>query len=163
MRAFWLFALFLAFAIEAKAQSEDFSKPEQELGKIETIQRPRCSDKAFEKKIQEAVQAYFQTKPSDSTVAKRRKVLKLKKLHDFEEVLAKVFTPDMDYRTANALIKIKINEHVKEDEIVLCKQGAQKGKAIYVIAYPYLDNFKVHIINLDEQNTDDDAVSFIYP
>ena len=163
MRTFWLFALFFVCAFEANAQSDPFTTQKEELGQVETIRKPECSDKDFERKIRETVNNFFEKSQADSTMAKREKVLKLKKLHDFQAVSAIGFMPETDYATANALISIKINERIKEEDIILCKQDVKKGKAIYVIAHPYLDNFKGYIINLDEKNSDYDALSFIYP
>ena len=84
-------------------------------------------------------------------------------MHDFEKADVKSFSPETDFQTANALIMIKINERVNAEDILLCRQKEAQQRRIYVIAYPYMDNVKAHIINLDENNPDYSAVQFFYP
>lgn len=163
MRKIVFLLFFIALAIKANAQDENFEHTEEALGNAEVIQMPACSDQDFEAKIIEAAEAYFEKIPTFSSIAKRKKQLRLMNLKNFEKVSAENFSPQTDYRTANALISIKINEKVPQSDILLCRQKGDEKTALYVIAYPYLDNIKAHIINLDEKNPDYEAVTFIYP
>ena len=163
MKKNWLSVFFVLFALPVFAQDDAFVSDGEQLGQIHVLKKPKCSDKDFQNKIIETAEAFFKKNEVQSTMTHRQKVLKLKGLNNFIDEQAEGFLPEKDYNTANALITVKINEHVKNDDIVLCKQTEQKGKAIYVLAYPYLDNFRGHILNLDNTNSNYDAVSFIYP
>jgi len=158
---FVFFLLLFSFAV--CAQSDNFDRPNEELGKIEIIQKPKCEDAHFLAKVLEAVDSYFKEKPALSTIAKRKKLLKTKNIKQFENVDAASFKPEDDFLTANALIEIKINQNVENEDIVLCRQQDQIKKPIYIISYPYMDNFKSHIINLDDGKTDYKKLFFIYP
>lgn len=154
---------FIILSSGVNAQDEQFEHTDQNLGEAKIIEMPACNDKNFEAQIIEAVKNYFQNQPALSTVSKRKQILKLQSLKNFEAVSTENFSPETDFNTANALIMIKINERVEEKDILLCKQKETKKNAVYVIAYPYMDNIKAHIINLAEKNPDYQAVSFIYP
>lgn len=145
------------------AEDRDFVADTEQLGNIHSIERPSCSDKDFQDKVIDAAKAYMENASISSTVSKRKKILKLASLRSFVSVSPKGFMPNDDYHTANALITIKINEHISEDDIILCKQSEVNKTPVYVIAFPYLNNFKGYIINLDEKNPEYDAISFIYP
>lgn len=157
----WLFLLFAFNTVYA--QDAQFAHEDELLGNIRPIQMPRCTDKDFEAKITEAAEKYFESRPVFSTVLKRNKSLVLKNLRNFEAVSAKNFLPETDFNTANALVSIKINEHVDEKDILLCRQKENKKAPIYVIAYPYMDNVKAYVINLAKEDSNYQAVSFIYP
>ena len=135
----------------------------QELGQISTVQAPKCSDQAFYQKIMEAINKYYETEQISSSMGKRKKALKLANIKAFEPVSAQNFSPDTDFHTANALIMIKINKNVNEDDIILCRQTGEIQKPVYVISYPFMDNYQVHVINLTQNALDYEQVSFIYP
>lgn len=134
-----------------------------ELGQISDIQAPKCSDLAFYEKIMDTAIRYYENEKVSSSIAKRRKALKLSNIKAFESVSTRNFLPTQDYNTANALIMIKINKQVREDDIILCRQKEDVKTPVYVIAYPYMDNYQVHILNLAQKNSDYEQVSFIYP
>lgn len=163
MRKIVFLLFFIILSIKANAQDESFERENEVLGEAKLIQMPACSDKDFEAKIIEAAETYFANASFSSTISKRKKLLTLKNLHDFEQVSAENFLPDTDFNTANALITIKINEHVEEKDILLCRQKKGEKPFVYVIAYPYMDNVKAYVINLAEKNSDYHAVSLIYP
>ena len=147
----------------ANAQDESFEHANQNLGEAKIIEMPACNNKEFELKVIKAAETYFENAPVSSISAKRKKFLILKSLNGFEQASAENFSPETDFNTANALIMIKINEHMEEKDILLCRQKEGHNPPIYVIAYPYMDNIKAYIINLDEENPDYHAVSLIYP
>ena len=161
--------LLFSWLILSNAYAQDtqdnmlFEHNNEFLGNAKTIQMPSCKDKDFEAKIIEAAEKYFENQSSFSTKLKRKKFLTLKNLGDFEVVSAEKFLPETDFNTANALVTIKINEHVEEKDILLCRQKQNNKSPIYVIAFPYMDNVKAYLINLAQENPDYKAVSFIYP
>lgn len=154
---------FIILSSKVNAQDEQFEHAGQNLGEAKIIEMPACNNKDFEAKIIEAAETYFENTPVSSISAKRKKFLTLKSLNGFEQASAQNFSPETDFNTASALIMVKINEHVEEKDILLCRQKEGHNPPIYVIAYPYMDNIKAYIINLDEENPDYHAVSLIYP
>lgn len=162
-KIFLLLIFFISLSSKAYAKDEVFEHPNEALGEATIIKMPSCTDKAFTAKIVKTAQAYLDKVPSTNTLAKRQKFLKLKNLRHFENVPVPGFGPQQDMETANALMMIKINEHIDEKDIVLCRQSGVEKNAVYVIAYPYLNNVKAHLINLDTRNIDYNAVQFLYP
>ena len=163
MKKIFFLLFFICLALRVNAQDEFFEQPQDVFGQADTIKMPACNDQDFKAKILQTAEKYFENQPVSSTLEKRKKVLRLKNLKDFETVSVKDFSPETDFNTANALIMIKINENVEEKDILLCRQKEEDKNIVYIIAYPYLDNVKAHLINLAEKNSDYNAVSFIYP
>lgn len=142
----------------------EFYHESEQLGQLKDITPPACSSPELYAKIRERILAYTDTITAKSTLAKRQKALILANLGGFSNVSVENFKPETDYNTANALIMIKINEKIPEDDIILCRQNqATKGTPMYVVVYPYADNYQGYIINLDKNSIDYKDISFIYP
>ncbi len=152
-------ALFLIMMVASPCLAEDMS----ETSDLSIVQRPQCDDKAFVDKVMETIASYQDQIDVKSAKQMRQKFLRTKQIKGFEEVLATDFDPKTDYDTANALIMVKINKQINEKDIVLCKQTGKIKKPVYVLAYPYFDNYKGHIINLNPKINDYEQISFIYP
>ena len=163
MKKVCFFFLLSLLTFPAYAEDVDFVSDTEQLGHIRSIEKPKCSDEDFQAKVINAAKTYMEKANINSTISKRKKTLKLAGFKSFTPVSVKGFTPDDDYHTANALITIKINERVAEEDIILCKQSNVDKNPVYVLVFPYLNNFKGYVINLDEKNPDYDAISFIYP
>ena len=73
------------------------------------------------------------------------------------------FMPEQDLNTANALVMIKINDKIAENDIMLCRQNRNVAQPVYLIIYPYADNYRVYVINLDKNSSDYRDVTFIFP
>lgn len=147
------------FALKADDQ---FIDSHQTLD-ITSFERPKCTASEFQTKALDVMKTYLENMPALSSISQRNKKLKIASLNDFEEVNISDFNVEDNYLTANALLMIKINKKVEEKDILLCKQVNIKKDPVYIIVYPYMDNFKANIINLDENQTDFEAISFIYP
>lgn len=142
----------------------EFYHESEQLGQLKDITPPACSSPELYAKIRERILAYTDTITAKSTLAKRQKALILANLGGFSNVSVENFKPETDYNAANALIMIKINEKIPEDDIILCRQNqATKGTPMYVVVYPYADNYRGYIINLDKNSIDYKDISFIYP
>ena len=152
-------ALLLMMTVAFPCLAEDMSQ----ISDLSIVQRPKCDDKAFVDKVMETIESYQAQIEAKSAKQMRQKFLRTKQIKGFEEVSATDFDPKTDYDTANALIMVKINKQIEEKDIVLCKQTGKIKKPVYVLAYPYFDNYKGHIINLDPAIRDYEQISFIYP
>ncbi len=160
MKKFWVIVLISAFSCTSWAQEETaFPQNEQ----IFEFSKPKCTDKAFEARAFETIQSYLKQKPEAFSINKRMKALKLKGIKGFEEVSPINFGPKEDYNTANALMMVKINKKIEQEDILLCKQTGTAKNPIYILAHPYFDNIKAYVINLDRNSTNYEDISFIYP
>ena len=142
----------------------EFYHEDEQLGQLKDITPPECSSPELYAKIRERILAYTDNVTAQSTLAKRQKALILANLGGFSNVSVENFKPETDYNAANALVMIKINEKIPEKDIILCRQNQKtKGSPLYVVLYPYADNYRGYIINLDKNSIDYKDISFIYP
>lgn len=150
-----------AFEALPSVLDTSFENPDEALGKAEEITMPACDDAKLYQKILSEVRAFLTDDGETSVMTKRRNALIGANIEGFEEVPATNFLPEMDNNTANVLITLKINQKVKAKDIRLCHQTGEGN--LYVILYPYQDNVKGHIINLNRYDITNEGVSFIYP
>lgn len=148
---------------DENAAVDEFSRPNEELGQIEEIKRPSCVSAHFQNKVLAVIQDILNKDVDDSTIALRRKHLLLAHLNSFEEVSAAGFSAETDENVADALIMLKINQKIPEKDIVVCRQSSAVEKPLYVMLYPYIDNYKGVVINMNRYTGSREEVSFIYP
>ena len=154
-----LLCALLPFTIAARADDFSFNQ----LGQVKTISKPSCDDALFKSKALETIKAYLSKKPALSIMQKRDKALKLARISDFEEVDVQNIDYRKSYHTAGALMMIKINKHIDEADILVCRQKNEAKNPIDIVVYLYMDNFKADIINLEQNEQDYERVFFIYP
>lgn len=140
---------------------DDFYDPDEELGRAKLIERPECSSPLLLEKVLNLAEKQFYQGPTPSTIGQREKVLLMKNIKSFEEISAKGFPPEEDFNVANALITLKINRKIATEDITLCRQVGRGN--LYLIYYPYQDNYKVHIVNLSSPDKQNEGITFIYP
>ena len=157
----WLISILFAF--NAMGQENDFTSSDENLGEAQAIQKPSCNTPLFKAKALETIKSYLKEKPAHTSINKRKTALKLKNLTGFENEDVSHFSFETDYLTANALLELKINQHIDEKDILLCRAKGDAKRPIYILSYPYMDNFKAYIIGLDEESGRYDQLSFIYP
>lgn len=126
-------------------------------------ERPQCSSSALYQKVMQAITAYTDTLPAASTLDKRHKALIAANVEQFEDVPVEDFSAEDDFNTANALISIKINKKISEQDIVICRQTTQKQQPLYLILYPENGQYQGYILNLDEYSSNFEDISFVYP
>lgn len=124
---------------------------------------PKCEDIKLYEKTLAKIQDYFSSIATTSTISKRQKALLMANIDGFENINIKDITPQTDIYTANALITLKVNKHLKNADFVVCKQIGKSKLPLYLIGYPEANNYMVHIINLDPYSSNYDKISFTYP
>lgn len=144
-------------------QNDEFSRPNEVLGEIKAPKAPTCQDPHFLEKIVSVVKNFLHENEYKSTVGRRHERLVLANLQEFETVSAEGFSDKQDVRVADALIMLKINEKVSSDNILICRQKTLNKNPVYVIVYPYIDNYKGLIYNLSDPGQSNKEVDFIYP
>ncbi len=149
-------------ATESVTESE-FYHEDEDLGKVKLPERPECESAALYAKTMQEVEKYIGKINADTTLSKRSKALISANIDGFHQVAAQNFLPEQDLNTANALVMIKINDKIDENDILLCRQNRDVPHPVYLIIYPYADNYRVYVINLDQSSSDYRDVTFIFP
>ena len=149
----------LAISHENNLPIFDFEASED----INLLEAPQCDNPILFEKVIEKIKLFASQLKAESTISKRKKALILANIKKFEKVNIDDITPDTNFKTANALITLKINKNIKDKDFVVCKQSDIKETPLYLIIYPYMDNYKVDIINLDPNSNNFEKYSFIYP
>lgn len=148
--------------IKTEHESE-FYHEDEDLGNVKLPEKPECSSPELYAKVMQKVAEYLNTVNAESTLTKRSKALISANIDGFHQVDVKNFTPEQDRNTANALVMIKINDKIAEQNIMLCRQNRDIRHPIYLIIYPYADNYRVYIINLNKNSSDYQDITFIFP
>ena len=148
--------------IKTEHESE-FYHEDEDLGNVKLPEKPECSSPELYAKVMQKVAEYLNTVNAESTLTKRSKALISANIDGFHQVDVKNFTPKQDRNTANALVMIKINDKIAEQNIMLCRQNRDIRHPIYLIIYPYADNYRVYIINLNKNSSDYQDITFIFP
>lgn len=151
------------FSILPIIEQDEFYNKDEELGKIKEITRPECASQDLFEKAEKIIRDYLLNKNSQSTLAKREQRLTLSNLHGFEEIPTADFTDETDINTADALITLKINNKIPQEDFILCRQKNALTKPLYILFYPYSDNYKGLIINLAKNSKNFEEITFIYP
>lgn len=147
----------------ASEQNSEFYHADEDLGKVKLPEKPECSSPELYAKVMQKVKEFAVTLRADTTLTKRNKALISANIDGFHQVEAQNFMPEQDLNTANALVMIKINDKIAENDIMLCRQNRNVAQPVYLIIYPYADNYRVYVINLDKNSSDYRDVTFIFP
>lgn len=127
--------------------------------------RPVCSNQEMTDMVREKIRDYNLSQTDNSIREVRRRNLLLKNLQSFVPVSPAGFTAEDDWRTANRLITLKINEGYEDSDFTLC-QSAGSGAAyhIYLLIYrPKGAPFStVEIINFLPPEKSGDVFSVFY-
>ncbi len=98
--------------------------------------RPVCSDEGMIQAVLQKIQEYNQNESDNSIREVRRRNLLVKNLRSFVPVVPDNFTDADDFRTANRLITLKINQGMEDTDFTLCKSaGSGEDYNIYLLIY----------------------------
>ena len=137
---------------QAKAE-EDLLSTEVKPVEIVRPSLPECNDAKLRRLLDEKIDAYYRKTPPESLIEKRMQKLILRNFHSFEAVDTSNFSPDDDFRVANKLVSIKINNGLTDDEIRLCRtQSDSKLPVVYLLIYPENFTYLVEVINFINYN-----------
>lgn len=150
-------------AQDTSSNATAFDNQAESLGSVKELTPPECSSTELYSKVMKVVNDYSQKVKAETILAKREQALLPANINGFHKVPTKGFNTTTDFNTANALLMIKINEKVLEDDILICEQNGKHNTPLFLIIYPYSDNYKVYVINLDRWSDDYKDISFIYP
>lgn len=136
---------------------------ENEAGEIEIIMLPDCNDESLIRLVKYAIEDYQIQNPASTVWGKRKQALMLKKLSSFEEIPATDITSKEDILLANDLIKIKINEGVRAENMRICRgPKVQDKNYLYLLLYIAYGDVNVKIVNFVGPGEDKSGLDFIY-
>lgn len=122
-----------------------------------------CSSSQLLGKTIETISQYMAQNETENTLVKRKKALLTSNIKAFHNINAATFSPQTDFNTANALIMIKVNEKIPENDIVICQQDGEHNPPLFLIGYPLGEQYQFYIINLNKNNDNYKEFSFVFP
>ena len=153
-------ALIGSSAALAETQAADTAVTEQASDSKPELS---CSSPQLLAKTIEVIEQYTSQTGTANTLAKRQKALISSNIKGFHKIDSADFSPKTDFNTANALIMIKINEKIPENNILICQQDGKHNLPLFLIGYPTNDNYQFYIINLNKNTDNYKEFSFTFP
>ncbi len=156
-------ALFLwsgcAAAQEAAApevQYNAFGVPEQVVKEIAAAEAEHpavvpafdCNNAELLKQVRDKIDSLQSQTSEENVVERRRRLLSLKYVENFRPLSVEDFVPRDNYRVANRMIYVKINEGLKDSDLRLCvSDNPILDRKVYLLMYRLKDEIRVDIIN----------------
>ncbi|MBO7555795.1 MAG: hypothetical protein J6T72_00135 [Alphaproteobacteria bacterium] len=107
---------------------------------------PKCDDLSLVESVVEEINKYMDEQTDGSIIDKRKRNLVLNYINSYTEENVENFEPQRNYLVADTIIKLKINNHVRGENMRLCVSGGKKP--VYLLVYPEDFRYNVEVINL---------------
>ncbi len=121
---------------------------------------PSCNDTGMLTAVAEKIREYQTENPGMSIVSRRKQALIIKNLKEFSTIPVAAFDNASNYEVAKELIMTKINYHITEENMRLCK--GNNGSEIYLLMYPEGSGFRVQILNFVPSSDNGNEFSIYY-
>lgn len=138
-----------------KDMAED-EKAEEKNSGFEQIREPdkmpeiACNLPQLKKQVEDFVYKNLTADPTSSVIEKRRRILAVRNLHDFEDMTEEKIDAKKDFSAAAAITYLRINENRQISRI--CRSSGNKDneklERLYAVIYPYTSYYKVVVPNL---------------
>lgn len=164
----WLLALCLLFALPLRAEETDevdLLAPEPAVVEAEedkqdeaSAELPKCNDKEMLQQVETLVDGYNAEHQVMSLLERRRRILQLRSMSEYEEEKVSGFTSRQNREVADKLLMTKINQGLTDSQIRLCKSKVKGSgfKAVYLMMYRDKDGLvHVHVLNYLENPAED--------
>lgn len=124
--------------------------------------KPACEDRALLAQVHQAVSAWQEKSPAETIYDRRAQLLSVKNIRSFAAVDVDSFVPATNYKVADRIITVKINEQLTNRDLRLCISDNPILKSkIYLLMRPLTDGtVGVDIINYNR--TEKAPISFIF-
>lgn len=123
-----------------------------------------CNLPQLKKQVEEFVYKNLTADPTSSVIERRRRILAVRNLHDFEDVTEEKIDAKKDFSAASAVAYLKINENRQISRI--CRSSGNKDNEkldrLYAVVYPYTSYYKVVVPNLITSVENMDEATFIF-
>lgn len=135
---------------------DTFGVPKQVLREITAPNRPEaltspdvdCNDAGLLQQVKDKISELQKAADDENVVERRARLLALKHIGSFAEQNPAEFQPKDNYRVANRIIAVKINGHLKDEELKLCVGGNPVlERKVYLLMYRINGAVYVDIIN----------------
>ena len=98
--------------------------------------RPTCFNQMLIETVKAKINTYNQQNPDNSIYEQRRRDLLMRNLDNFVPVSSVDFTAEQDFRTANRLVTLKVNQGYTDADFTICKNLTQgEERPIYLLIY----------------------------
>ena len=119
---------------------------------------PLCDNKVVLDQVQILLDSYSQKHPVESLYEKRQRALQLKLTKEYEEESPVDFTSKKDQVVADKLLMTKINQHLTDNQIRLCKSKAKISRftPVYLMMYRNsLGQLQIFVLNFSKDNNEE--------
>lgn len=107
-----------------------------------------CNDAELLRQVRQKIFQIQNTADNENVVERRARLLALKNIDSFSEQNPAEFQPKDNYRVANRMIAVKINGHLKDEELKLCVgNNPVLKRKVYLLMYRIDGAVYVDIIN----------------
>ena len=127
----------------------------------------KCDNPRLKEQIEHFIYKNINKNETNSVIEKRRRLLLVRNLQNFEEVKVEQIDDKQDFETMAALAYMKINKHIEINKICRSVQSENdnqdsKFKNIYAILYVVAGYYKVVVTNLMPVTEKMDEATFIF-
>ncbi len=113
-----------------------------------TLPKIDCNDIDLLQQVRQKVVDLLSVSEDENVVERRARRLALKHINNFTDLNVSDFRPRDNYRVANQMIAVKINKHLKDEELKLCvSDNPVLDRKVYLLIYLYDNSVFVDIIN----------------
>lgn len=139
-----------------------FGVPEQVVREIASAEAERpaaapaldCNDAGLLAQVRGKIDSLQPQAAGENVVERRRRLLSLKHIGKFRPLSVADFVPRDNYRVANRMIYVKINEGLKDSDLRLCvSDNPVLDRKVYLLMYRLKDEIRVEIINYTAADT----------
>lgn len=113
------------------------------------VAKPECNNVRLLDKVLQKISDYYKSNPVNSMIEKRKQVLMLKKLNNFQEINIASFPKKENFTVSDKLIAYKINKGLEDGDMRLCRSDS--NIPIYLLIFPQNNAYNVEIINFPGQ------------
>ncbi len=108
-----------------------------------------CNNPKLKEQVEQFIYKNINQKDTNSVLEKRRRLLMVRNMADFEEIDIEQIDSKADFETLAALAYMKINKHIEINKICRSQQNRNdKFKNIYAVLYTVAGYYKVVVTNL---------------
>lgn len=134
-------------ANQGNSQPNVFGEPEQPIAEIPAVEEkevkpetlmafPPCNDERLMAEVRNIITKYQESTPAGNTYDRRSQQLAVKNITSFVNQRVDAFVPAQNYKVADRIIMLKMNQHLTSDEMELCSGvNPVLKKNIYILLY----------------------------
>lgn len=124
--------------------------------------KPTCENPMLLTQVHQAVSAWQQKSPAENIYDRRARLLTIKNIRSFAAVDVESFVPADNYKVADRMITVKINERLSNQDLQLCVSNNPILKdKIYLLLRPLNDD-TVGVDVLNYPGTEKSPISFVF-